>query len=167
MIADRDSETIERVVAIHDVGRAVNPQHRESDDPRPGDYAFEGYELQDALDAAGIAAGVDRLVTVIRRSRCGPGERAPEVLLVAPPPVTDPRPLQRVWGFSAGSVERAGELTRFYREVAENQRCAFLDGGATAAVSPSDGVHLDAAAHQALGKAIADSVRAILAHRQP
>lgn len=119
------------------------------------------------LDAAGIAAGADRLVTVIRRSRCGPGERAPEVLLVAPPPVTDPRPLQRVWGFSAGSVERAGELARFYREVAENQRCAFLDAGATAAVSPSDGVHLDAEAHQALGKAIADSVRAILAHRQP
>jgi hypothetical protein len=34
------------------VGRAVNPQHRPSDEPRPGDYVFEGYELQDALDAA-------------------------------------------------------------------------------------------------------------------
>jgi hypothetical protein len=37
------------------VGRAVNPQHRSSDEPRPGDYAFEGYELQDALDAANEA----------------------------------------------------------------------------------------------------------------
>ena len=34
------------------VGRAVNPQHRPSDEPRPDDYVFEGYELQDALDAA-------------------------------------------------------------------------------------------------------------------
>ena len=34
------------------VGRAVNPQHRPSDEPRAGDYVFEGYELQDALDAA-------------------------------------------------------------------------------------------------------------------
>jgi hypothetical protein len=34
------------------VGRAVNPQHRPSDEPRAGDYLFEGYELQDALDAA-------------------------------------------------------------------------------------------------------------------
>jgi hypothetical protein len=34
------------------VGRAVNPQHRPSDEPRPGDYLFEGYELQDALDRA-------------------------------------------------------------------------------------------------------------------
>ena len=37
------------------VGRAVNPQHRPSDEPRPDDYLFEGYELQDALDAANEA----------------------------------------------------------------------------------------------------------------
>ena len=37
------------------VGRAVNPQHRQSDEPRHGDYVFEGYELQDALDAANEA----------------------------------------------------------------------------------------------------------------
>ena len=34
------------------VGRAVNPQNRPSDEPRPSDYVFEGYELQDALDNA-------------------------------------------------------------------------------------------------------------------
>ena len=34
------------------VGRAVDPQHRESDEPRPDDYVFEGYELDDALERA-------------------------------------------------------------------------------------------------------------------
>src|ERR1700745_1438812 len=34
------------------VGRAVNPQHRPSDEPRPEDYLFEGYELDDALERA-------------------------------------------------------------------------------------------------------------------
>jgi len=34
------------------VGRAVNPQHRSSDAPRPDDYVFEGYELDDALERA-------------------------------------------------------------------------------------------------------------------
>jgi hypothetical protein len=34
------------------VGRAVNPQLRSTDEARPDDYVFEGYELQDALDAA-------------------------------------------------------------------------------------------------------------------
>ena len=37
------------------VGRAVNPQLRTTDEPRRDDYLFEGYELQDALDAANEA----------------------------------------------------------------------------------------------------------------
>jgi len=37
------------------VGRAVNPQHRASDVPRPDDYLFEGYELEDALEVANAA----------------------------------------------------------------------------------------------------------------
>ena len=37
------------------VGRAVNPQHRPSDEPRPYDYLFEGFELEDALERANEA----------------------------------------------------------------------------------------------------------------
>jgi len=38
--------------AIWAVGRAVNPQHRPSTESRRDDYLFEGYELDDALEAA-------------------------------------------------------------------------------------------------------------------
>ena len=38
--------------ALWAVGRAVNPQHRSTDEPRSDDYVFEGYELEDALEAA-------------------------------------------------------------------------------------------------------------------
>jgi hypothetical protein len=38
--------------AVWAVGRAVNPQHRSSDEPRRDDYLFEGYELDDCLTAA-------------------------------------------------------------------------------------------------------------------
>jgi hypothetical protein len=41
--------------AVWAVGRTVNPQHRRSDEPRPDDYLFEGYELADALEAANDA----------------------------------------------------------------------------------------------------------------
>ncbi len=41
--------------ALWAVGRAVNPQHRPSDEPRRDDYLFEGYELEDALEAANTA----------------------------------------------------------------------------------------------------------------
>ena len=41
--------------ALWAVGRVVNPQHRPSADPRREDYLFEGYELEDALEAANAA----------------------------------------------------------------------------------------------------------------
>ncbi|HLG08134.1 MAG TPA: hypothetical protein VI409_05635 [Gaiellaceae bacterium] len=44
-----------RAGAVWVVGRAVNPHLRESDDPRPEDVIFEGYELEDALEHANEA----------------------------------------------------------------------------------------------------------------
>jgi len=41
--------------AVWAVGRAVNPQLRDSDAARPEDVVFEGYELEDALDRANEA----------------------------------------------------------------------------------------------------------------
>ena len=38
--------------ALWSVGRAVNPQHRSSSSPRRDEVVFEGYELEDALEAA-------------------------------------------------------------------------------------------------------------------
>ena len=38
--------------AVWAVGRAVNPQLRSSGEPRGDDYLFEGFELEDALEAA-------------------------------------------------------------------------------------------------------------------
>jgi hypothetical protein len=41
--------------AVWAVGRAVNPQLRSTVEPRADDYVFEGFELEDALDAANAA----------------------------------------------------------------------------------------------------------------
>ncbi|HUG65616.1 MAG TPA: hypothetical protein VMK83_10395 [Gaiellaceae bacterium] len=41
--------------AVWTVGRAVDPQLRDSDEPRPEDVIFEGFELGDALDRANEA----------------------------------------------------------------------------------------------------------------
>jgi hypothetical protein len=51
-----------RAGAVWAVGRAVNPQHRQSDEPRRDDYLFEGHELSDALDAANAALEDDARV---------------------------------------------------------------------------------------------------------
>ena len=49
--------------AIWAVGRAVNPQHRSTDEPRRDDYVFEGFELDDALEAANEALEDDLSVS--------------------------------------------------------------------------------------------------------
>jgi hypothetical protein len=41
--------------ALWAVGRSVNAHLRRSDEPRRDDYVFEGYELEDALEAANSA----------------------------------------------------------------------------------------------------------------
>lgn len=45
------------------VGRAVNPELRESAEPREDDYIFQGFELTDALDAANDALEDDAVVS--------------------------------------------------------------------------------------------------------
>jgi hypothetical protein len=60
-VDDRGAE--ERVViwierkpgALWAVGRSVNDHLRSSDQPRRGEYLFEGYELEDALEQANSA----------------------------------------------------------------------------------------------------------------
>jgi hypothetical protein len=49
--------------AVWAVGRAVNPQHRSSDEPRRDDYIFQGYELDDALEQANAALRDDLKVS--------------------------------------------------------------------------------------------------------
>jgi hypothetical protein len=66
-----DSGVAERVViwierkpgALWAVGRAINPQHRRSEEPRVDDYVFEGYELEDALECANATLDDDARVS--------------------------------------------------------------------------------------------------------
>jgi hypothetical protein len=66
-----DAGAAERIViwierkpgALWAVGRAVNPQHRASEEPRRIDYLFEGYELEDALECANAALRDDLRVS--------------------------------------------------------------------------------------------------------
>ena len=81
-----DAGSVERIViwierrpgAVWAVGRAVNPQHRPSEDARPDDYLFEGYELSDALERANEALEDDVVVSEAdgRSQRVKPFTRA-------------------------------------------------------------------------------------------
>ena len=61
--------------ALWAVGRAVNAHLRPSDEPRRDDYVFEGYELEDALEAANSALEDD--LSVLEQDGFEQGRVAP------------------------------------------------------------------------------------------
>jgi lysophospholipase L1-like esterase len=113
------------------------------------------------VDAPQIASGASGLVDLARRSLAGPAGLPPRVLLVAPPPLGPVSDRSELWGFGTGR-QKSTQLPRLYRAAAEWAGCAFLDAGEIVSPSPVDGVHLEAAAHQKLGQAVAAVVRQLL-----
>ena len=61
--------------ALWAVGRAVNPQHRSSDEPRRDDYLFEGYELEDDVRVSSDDGRDADAKPFVRAEILGPLER--------------------------------------------------------------------------------------------
>ncbi len=114
------------------------------------------------LTAADVAAGAASVVDVALASRAGPDGGPPRVLLVSPPRLGAVTAIAAVWGFGE-ALAASAHLAPHYRTVAAELGCSFLDADALVAVHPADGVHIDAAGHAVLGRAIAAEVRVLLA----
>lgn len=80
------------------------------------------------------------------------------LLLICPPPVQEVGCLAAdFWGGAAKSRALPGLL----RGLAASRGAGFLDAGSVIATSPVDGVHFDAAAHAALGAAVAQAIASL------
>jgi lysophospholipase L1-like esterase len=110
--------------------------------------------------APGVARNVGHLVDLARESLAGAGGTPPRILVVAPPPLTGPTPLQTLWAYADDAVDVSRDLARWLRLVAEADGVGFLDAGEVAVAALPDGVHLDVGGHRALGRAVAAWVRA-------
>jgi len=111
--------------------------------------------------AGAVASDVLGLAEIAARSGCGARGDALYVLLVAPPPIASlPDPL---WAAEYGTgVEKSRELPRLLEAAAASGAFGFVDAGRVTRFS-EDGIHLDAAGHAALGAAVADALRTVLA----
>jgi lysophospholipase L1-like esterase len=110
------------------------------------------------VNAFDIADSAGKLAEIAKASLCGPGETAPQVLLVAPPPVTETGPLADMFQGGAATGQQFPEQ---FAAVAERYGCAFLDAGKVIRSSAVDGVHYDAGDHKKLGDAVADAVHGL------
>ena len=103
------------------------------------------------------AQGIAALVTAIRQAPIEPGMPVPPVLVVAPPPIENPRgPLAAKF---LGGEEKCVGMADAYRDVAATLGCSFFDSSTVTSASRVDGIHLDADQHLALGAAMAGVVR--------
>jgi len=106
------------------------------------------------------AQGLRALLQAIRAAPIEPGMPTPRLLVVAPPPLQEPKGsiAPKFLGAQAKCVGLAAEFAR----VAEEEACHFFDAGTVTGSSVVDGVHLDADQHGLLGRALADIVRPLL-----
>jgi lysophospholipase L1-like esterase len=114
--------------------------------------------------AAGIASDIAGLAEIVVRSACGPDGGAPHLLLVSPPPLGTLRDALSAASYGPGS-ESSRELATLLSAVAEAAGIGFVDAGAVASFSETDGYHLDASGHEALGRAVAEALRRELPER--
>ena len=106
------------------------------------------------------AQGISALVHAIRRAPIEPGMPVPEVLIIAPPPIHEPRgPIAAKF---KGAGERCIVVAEAYHRVASELGCHFFDSRRVTTASTIDGVHLDAAQHASLGRELASVVLGLL-----
>ena len=113
-----------------------------------------------SLPAQDIANGAGVLVKMVQQSAAGLGGKAPQVLLIAPPPVADLSNTVFEEMF-AGAAAKSRKFTAYYQHVAALAGCFFLDAASIVKSSSIDGVHLEGSEHLELGKAVANFVRSI------
>lgn len=116
---------------------------------------------------AGIAHDIAGLAEIAARSACGPGGGAPYVLLIAPPPIETLTDALAEASYGPG-VEASRLLAPLLASVAAgaSYACGFLDAGEVTTLSEADGVHLDPAGHEQLGRAVAERLREVLSERR-
>jgi lysophospholipase L1-like esterase len=109
-----------------------------------------------SVNATDIALSLEKLIAVIRSSTAGPDGEAPEVLLVAPPPIEETGCLAEIF---EGGAAKSRHLGSQIAGVAWRVDVPFIDAGEHIAVSPLDGIHYEEDAHAVLGQALLRAVR--------
>lgn len=109
--------------------------------------------------AEGAVSGMRRLAQIVDTFPYKPRGAKPKLLIVAPPPCS---PGAAGHPAAGRSIEESERLSPLYSKLAGELGHAFFDAGTVARGSRIDGVHLEATATAAIGRALAAPVSAIL-----
>ncbi|MFC1997833.1 SGNH/GDSL hydrolase family protein [Chloroflexota bacterium] len=109
-----------------------------------------------SVSAFDIAEGIAALIRIIQKSDAGPNGAAPQILILAPPPLGQLADFSEM--FTEGS-EKSKLLSQEYKRVADLWGCAFFDTSRVIVSSDVDGVHLDPSEHHKLGVTVGGIVK--------
>jgi lysophospholipase L1-like esterase len=102
------------------------------------------------------AQGTAKLVQIIRQAPIEPGMDIPEIMIVAPPKIIEPKGV--IANKFIGAEKRCVGLSSELENVAKEQSTMFFDSATVTDASTVDGIHLDEDQHRLLGKAIASAI---------
>jgi lysophospholipase L1-like esterase len=120
-------------------------------------------DMKSVIAGSAFAAcqGISRLVRLVRGHAWPFDYDPPEILVVAPPVISETANAPFAASFPNG-VEESGKLATLYRDLADELGCGFFDGGSVAVTTPLDGIHLDAENTRAIGRGLEPIVRMML-----
>ena len=115
------------------------------------------------LSAFDIGANVATLLGLVKQSTSSSAGGAPQVLLMAPPPVgklttVGPTNFPEIF---RGAEEKSRMLGQIYRKFAQEAGAAFLDTSEVIVSSDVDGIHFDIEEHRKLGESVAAVVKTL------
>ena len=98
------------------------------------------------------AQGMAKLVQIIRQSPIEPGMPVPEIMIVVPPEIVEPK--GEIANKFQGAEKRFFGLSIELKKIAKEQSTMFFDTASVTEASTVDGIHLDEDQHLLLGEAI-------------
>ncbi len=110
-----------------------------------------------------IVKRMELMIDFIQSSNKGISGEPPKILLIAPPPLTQPthpHPLFPVV-FPYESIQKSIILPQCYKILAEKKVVEFLDASQIIKCSLLDGIHWESSQHKILAEAVSQKIHAI------
>jgi lysophospholipase L1-like esterase len=104
--------------------------------------------------------GMATLIDIIRKAPIEPEMPIPEIMVVAPPLISNPQ--GAIANKFMGAEKRGAGINSELQKIAEESSVHFFDSNTVIEANKQDGIHLDAEQHLILGTAVAKVASAFL-----
>ena len=112
--------------------------------------------------AQDIAKGAETLVNVIIEFTKEKQGFVPKIVLVSPPEIGEGISDSPFFGnFSENAIERSRQFPEYYKKVAEDNGCIFVNAAEHIQASPLDSLHLSPEAHSKLAEVFCEVIKGI------